>query len=630
MNKEYLKNFLVDYIDNKINLDQAILITGRWGTGKTFFIKGFIDEIEENRKDLKIIYISLFGISSIKDIREKIYESFNPIFANKKVKIIKEVLKGVVSTKLKIDLDQQLNKFFNDEISKYIQLDVDEKKFINNISSFLFSNKQNKQPQYKNIIYIFDDLERIVFNKNIIEIFGFFNELIEQANAKVILISDEEWLKKFEDYNFFKEKIIAKTFNLTVSSINEIIKEFAKEYNEECRNFIIQKSMIIDEVYRYSNSNNLRALKQILSEWCYIFNKINKEIKDNEYFNDFFKTFLSLFFESKIKNGLFLNDEQLKKLNNILVSFKNKEESLEKEILKKYNLSRLFLNGIHWLRIINNEEQNINDILLKTIEFKPKPHPPCWYVIGNYMEFSEEKFEKCLKEVINDFKKCAFSQEWEFLNVVNVLLFFSDENIIDLSKQEIEKIALKCIDNFSKNDDWGKNKFQEITPFSTNFRFFSENKSPFREIRDRLRIIKNQKNLEYLSKKQEEEFNIMLNAIKQENLDLLIEILLNKYRAKNFFIKIEKIKELVDILKTCSIKGLDYFIQSLIERFNDNYKIHNIENWKFLKEEGPFFKEFKGLIEKELNNFDKKNNRYLLFKNLTEALETILGKIIEN
>ena len=120
MNKENLKNFLINYIDDKINLEQAILINGKWGTGKTFFIKQFIDEVEKSRKDIKVIYISLFGINSIKDIREKIYESFNPIFSNKKVKLIKEILKGVVNTKLKIDLDEKLNEAFNDEIKKYI------------------------------------------------------------------------------------------------------------------------------------------------------------------------------------------------------------------------------------------------------------------------------------------------------------------------------------------------------------------------------------------------------------------------------------------------------------------------------------------------------------------------------
>lgn len=92
---EYLKEneieqIIINYI-TKEKSNYAILLDGAWGCGKTFFVKNkIIPKIDETTK--KSIYVSLYGLSDIKDIDKQIYfgilEKLSP--NNKKIDIIKK------------------------------------------------------------------------------------------------------------------------------------------------------------------------------------------------------------------------------------------------------------------------------------------------------------------------------------------------------------------------------------------------------------------------------------------------------------------------------------------------------------------------------------------------------------
>ena len=62
-----LKAVMDDYLKNEL-INYAILIKGEWGSGKTFFVKKNIVKRYDNA-----LYISLYGISSIDKLSEKIY-----------------------------------------------------------------------------------------------------------------------------------------------------------------------------------------------------------------------------------------------------------------------------------------------------------------------------------------------------------------------------------------------------------------------------------------------------------------------------------------------------------------------------------------------------------------------------
>src|SRR5690606_38358828 len=105
-----IENVLVDYLNRITNY--AILLTGAWGSGKTHYIRNtFFKMVEKTptvnsgtKKKYRPILISLFGVKSIDDIKDRIWVALFPLFDNTYVKtsgtLLKAIVKSVDVTKL--------------------------------------------------------------------------------------------------------------------------------------------------------------------------------------------------------------------------------------------------------------------------------------------------------------------------------------------------------------------------------------------------------------------------------------------------------------------------------------------------------------------------------------------------
>ena len=93
MNEDIIR-FLNEYA--KLPSPQyAVLLRGKWGCGKTYFVKNWLAEFDKSNKlpanensiELKPIYVSLFGMREISDIKSAIDRCVNPFFYSKAGKI---------------------------------------------------------------------------------------------------------------------------------------------------------------------------------------------------------------------------------------------------------------------------------------------------------------------------------------------------------------------------------------------------------------------------------------------------------------------------------------------------------------------------------------------------------------
>ncbi|WP_018999495.1 P-loop NTPase fold protein [Megamonas rupellensis] len=86
INNDELINIVTDYLLED-RYTQAILIDGKWGTGKTFFVKEkLIPTLKDNTslKFAKIYYLSLYDIKDLTELTNKIYLAlFENFFKNK-------------------------------------------------------------------------------------------------------------------------------------------------------------------------------------------------------------------------------------------------------------------------------------------------------------------------------------------------------------------------------------------------------------------------------------------------------------------------------------------------------------------------------------------------------------------
>lgn len=97
---EEICELILRYI-RKENTEYAILIDGKWGVGKTFFIKNSLKvklqkEIKETCRYKGIIYMSLYGIKDITQLENKIIYSIieNGILINNERKTSKMLING--------------------------------------------------------------------------------------------------------------------------------------------------------------------------------------------------------------------------------------------------------------------------------------------------------------------------------------------------------------------------------------------------------------------------------------------------------------------------------------------------------------------------------------------------------
>ena len=174
MTIESLNNYILQYL-KKDKTKTAIMLTGEWGSGKTYYIENELVPFLKEQKVTAVV-VSLYGLSDISTISKSIYMELrmgtwakkqSETVATGKI-IAKNVLKnitGLVGINLELT-DADLEKI-------YESIDLKDK------------------------LLIFEDVERS--NVDITNILGYVNGLVERDGVKVLLITNEEEILKEEE-----------------------------------------------------------------------------------------------------------------------------------------------------------------------------------------------------------------------------------------------------------------------------------------------------------------------------------------------------------------------------------------------------------------------------------------------
>lgn len=172
-----IKNIIIDYLKNDKS-NQAILIDGEWGSGKTFFVKEkVIPKIKEKLKDVPIYYVSLYGVSSSAEIHNLVSSQITEKYIGKYI--------GDDKASAVVNIGSKISK---------IKPVLDILKEINGASIDLvhFNELKNNLEIPTKSIMIFDDLERC--NMDVITVLGYINSISEHSDTKVIIVANESEL----------------------------------------------------------------------------------------------------------------------------------------------------------------------------------------------------------------------------------------------------------------------------------------------------------------------------------------------------------------------------------------------------------------------------------------------------
>lgn len=301
------------FISQKEN-NGALLLTGKWGCGKTFLVNQVINELNQGN-DFIAVSISLFGIDSIEllhnEIKNKVFFSRGFEETQKKSKNIFSRIRNfsVNATDIlgeSFSIAKSINKaltirwqdYFN--VGQYICCYRKNTKMTDHTTNKKCCNKKEKIVIKKRLVLFFDDFERSKLDR--IELMGVINEYSENRKVKVIIIADEEKIARkktdenniesnrendnindndndndtsiinyenYFNYSEFKEKLISRTLKIE-SDYTTVIDSIINSYEETVigyKDFLIDNKDIIYQIYIESDSDNFRSVKAFIIDY---------------------------------------------------------------------------------------------------------------------------------------------------------------------------------------------------------------------------------------------------------------------------------------------------------------------------------------------------------------------------
>lgn len=495
-----MNDHIIEYLNYYINIDNpqyAVLLIGNWGCGKTYFIKEIVKTWKEpeelnDKVSIRPIYVSLNGIADTHSINERIRAEISPFLYSKGMKVAKNVFKGLLKTTAKIDFN------FNED-------DKADGNISFNIDSLGIFDSSNKDVNGRRII-IFDDIERCKIKTD--EIFGYINNFVEHSQCKVILLTDEEKIKKkYEkyksesdiDYKDFKEKLVGQTFEVK-SDIDNAVTHFISGSNKISNNLSINThEEMVKELFISSQLENLRVLKQALLDFNRLSSFIDKEFFDHVNFQEFIKNLLAYFIivYAEYKTG---NDKihEYQSFN----YFDKKEDSPSKVAERKYNSILEKFKCYHSTNVfplskivsyiekgfISKSELNKE---IKTNAFFRVEEEQDWEKLWWWRTIDDKKFVELRNRVWNQFSKGEIGNIYVTLHIAGIFFTLIDEGLIrknkklvlTKSKQIIKRLYQKTsniadnnlVHGYFDSHSWGKeyqgkekNEFIELKDFLNN------------------------------------------------------------------------------------------------------------------------------------------------------------------
>lgn len=277
----------------------ALMISGAWGLGKTYYINNVLND-KLIAKDYYPIKISLFGLSKVDSLERRVTENFLKLYGEERLLPVAKQDEIITSKIAKLASKMNLTKGSQDirniaDFIPFLGQYVDVSRIIDAYTNLCM----HRLPKDK-LVLIFDDLERAVKTIEPHLLLGVINNLMESSKYKVILIANDSYFnKKAEDYLDFKEKVIERTlvFQQDMKAVyTKLIGDSDKEFHQLMleENFfnIVNPDALINNkaIELQENLHNIRILKFAISNYRTLFEALRSSIKvelDDSNFKNF-------------------------------------------------------------------------------------------------------------------------------------------------------------------------------------------------------------------------------------------------------------------------------------------------------------------------------------------------------
>lgn len=597
-----------DYLTKETN--NALLITGEWGVGKTYFFDNKLSEeikgtsIKKNESvKYKPIRVSLSGVTSIDDIERRIVAELYPSL-NKGLKWGKGIFKLLLRTP---------------KIKEYIPE---------------IPNSDAIDSETDNLVICFDDLERRSKIFPIDSLIGYINNLTENNNLKTIIIANTN---KIEDNNFdeIKEKLIGREieYKINIEEVfDTLIQSEFQSFSEYTKFLQKEKNFICSFFQDYKN---IRTLKFILTRYHDIHSQIeiiapsiqyiqsNKEalLKDTLLFAiaiaiEHKKGKVTRNSKEEVDNKFRITRKDLEKYFSKQPSsnqeIKEEEETILETIKSKYynenNFSYFFYESIfNYIVGINILDE---DLLDKDIKEKYKISedntiPECYITYNRInsdevFSMSNDTYEQLLKEMLSYVDKGEYDLQ-HYNYIYSLCLRYN--NPLKIPEDKLKERIIKGIKK-------GKDKFvytQKLPTIILHSKEVNEDEN-LKEIADLCLTINNEKEQEKYKKDSADLIDLLKN-----DFDHFEHQLKHKYNNIPIFayINSKTISEFYNDNRDLRIR--------LFEVFNHRYIYYGEE---VLQKENDFYLQLQQSIEKKASKLQS-GPEWAVYNKFNELLQRI-------
>lgn len=419
-----IKDEIINFIERKEETG-ALLITGKWGSGKSYYIKNLAAELNDAKKEYLCV-ISLFGIDSVENLTKAVKECYleaNSTIFTKTARKIGKIVGKTVNSGLKVA---------EAATGGNVAVSAAQKGFSSVISLGLLDfisvkNYIGRGKSKRKLVLVFDDLERCKINT--VDLLGAINEYCENRNIKTIILAAEDVILKNEenikkvvweegttkkeasikeqirsvsDYRDFKEKVIFQTIAFSMTYV-DIIDAMIDKYSEGVsgyKDFLKCNSCSIKQVFIESKYNNLRTIKASITKFERVYALWTRLALSNDYLHYLLYSFIADCYETKP-----VSDDAEEGVEQVIERFVIKDKDGKK--YTHYNEKASSLNSLcMWIeKGVFDENAIISEIQEKFTQnqFTDKFKVLHWSIFDLDAETTIKGLKDALKDAYNGF-----------------------------------------------------------------------------------------------------------------------------------------------------------------------------------------------------------------------------------
>lgn len=426
----FIEEYLSDYIASQ-NFDYAMMLTGEWGAGKTFFVEDFIGRsLKTKEGKSEAVYVSVNGLTTTRQVTSAIVGSMNRIVGS-------EVFKGAIKCAA-VAISAIAN------VSKEDSMDL----FDSGLALLKIKAK----------LVVLDDLERCSVPIN--ELLGYVANLIRDGVHVLLVCSEEELRKKCDNYDKIKEKVVGRTFKIP-ENIDVVYESILSDLSfKNIRNVLIRlRSRFINDFKSVPSACNYRAFKHAIRDFAYWHKHFKGDIQKNEAFiMDFAQKFIPLSYETQLGN---LTRDNFGNGKN---PFDEKEPPKDfDKILERHGIGRrdvfdsrpyLVLSDDTFYKMMFSDyitHDEINQEIMGSAYFIKPENKTEWQRLMDWDVLEDDEVFDLIEVVWSKVEKSEYVIPEEILHVFCLLCHLQEYGVVKMSMKSIVNHARRYIRTLRKS-----------------------------------------------------------------------------------------------------------------------------------------------------------------------------------